>query len=508
MAAPNSYTVRMGMAECGVNDIDLFNDQTAAERLAEDLFGGSFETCLDKTHEELDANFKTYSELTQVQGQIRLLPGVKRNIKAFIQWVQDEFRLGRNPRSGTFNSDDTPSLIRRYKTHKQFIDKSSDLSDACKPAKFGSNTKWKDWAPSFINYLRTIPGRDGVPLKYICRETDIPDPTPNNDFLDDYVMMAPIGTGEAYTIDAAEVHTLIVKFIAGNETAEIKIKPHENDRDGRKDWKALKEHYKGIGIHAFDIIEAESTLTNLFYSGEKYPHMYWEKFEKQLTNAFTTYAKVEGYVVHSTAMKLRILLSKVKADFLVHVKSGINIELTKVPLTMTYEQALATFCNEVNLKHPPQMSATTTSRERRYVRKISTGQGRGWRDGRGRSGQGHGGRGCGNWVTKTRTDSSIITLTDGQKIEYHPSFMFPNHIFNKMKQQDKDRLSRERSEHKKRKANEITTLTAPMPLVHTSKSMAEISQVTQSSEKPNARDNNPGSTMMGGRNERANTRRE
>ena len=91
MAAPNSYTVRMGMAECGVNDIDLFNDQTAAERLAEDLFGSSFETCLDKTHEELDADFKTYSELTQVQGQIRLLPGVKRNIKAFIQWVQDEF---------------------------------------------------------------------------------------------------------------------------------------------------------------------------------------------------------------------------------------------------------------------------------------------------------------------------------------------------------------------------------------------------------------------------------
>ena len=76
--------------------------------------------------------------------------------------------------------------------------------------------------------------------------------------------------------------------------------------------------------------------------------------------------------------------------------------------------------------------------------------------------------------------------------------MFPNHIFNKMKQQDKDRLSRERSEHKKRKASEITTFTAPMPLVHTSKSMAEISQVTRSSEKPNARDNNPGSTIMGG----------
>ena len=84
MAALNSYMVRMGMAECGVNDIDLFNDQTAAEHLAEDLFGGSFETCLDKTHEDLDASFKTYSELTQVQDQFRLLPGIKRNIKTFI----------------------------------------------------------------------------------------------------------------------------------------------------------------------------------------------------------------------------------------------------------------------------------------------------------------------------------------------------------------------------------------------------------------------------------------
>ena len=228
----------------------------------------------------------------------------------------------------------------------------------------------------------------------MCKESDTPDPTPNNDFLDDYVMMARINIGEAYIIDAAEVHTLIVKFIAGNETAETKIKPYEHDRDGRKDWIALKEHYEGIGIHAFDIIEAESILANLYYAGEKYPHMYWEKFEKQLTNAFTTYVKVEGYYVHSTAMKLRILLSKIKADFLVHVKSGINIELTKVPLTMTYERALFAFRNEVNLKHPPQMSAASTRREIRSVREMNTGRGRG-RDGRGRGGRSFSGRGRG-----------------------------------------------------------------------------------------------------------------
>ena len=54
----------------------------------------------------------------------------------------------------------------------------------------------------------------------------------------------------------------------------MKIKAHESLRNGRVDWNSLKEHYEGVGIHAFDIVEAESTLANLFYSGEKYPHIY------------------------------------------------------------------------------------------------------------------------------------------------------------------------------------------------------------------------------------------
>ena len=43
------------------------------------------------------------------------------------------------------------------------------MADAAKPEKFEKETKWNDWAPTFLNYLRSIPGRDGVPLKYICR---------------------------------------------------------------------------------------------------------------------------------------------------------------------------------------------------------------------------------------------------------------------------------------------------------------------------------------------------
>ena len=263
------YTIREAVEECGVNNQDLFENNTQAERLASDLFSDDFNTCMDKTHEELDSDFKNYFDLTQAQGQISITPGVKKNIKAFLQWARDKYRLERNPEFGRFSKADTQVLIRRYKMHKQFMDKSSDMSDVAKPPKLTTNMKWNDWSPTFINYLRTIPGRDGVPLSYILgmKKNLI---RPHDDFMDEYVSMVPVNHGEAFARDAAEVHTLIVKFTTGNETTEMKIKVHESLRNGRTDWMTLKEHYEGISIHAFDIFEAEAILNDLFYSGEKF----------------------------------------------------------------------------------------------------------------------------------------------------------------------------------------------------------------------------------------------
>jgi hypothetical protein len=155
----------------------------------------------------------------------------------------------------------------------------------------------------------------------------------------------------------------------------------------------LKEHYKGVGLHALDIMKAENTLNTLFYLGEKKPHMWWEDFEQQITSAFTVFNRREGRIVHSDEMKLRILLNKIEADFLVRVKASIGIELTRQPITLSYEQALATFRNEVNRKFPPQMASAT--RTRRSINEMGTqGRGRGGRFGRGQA-TSHGGRGRG-----------------------------------------------------------------------------------------------------------------
>ena len=46
-----------------------------------------------------------------------------------------------------------------------------------------------------------------------------------NDSIDEYVDKAPI-VGQAFTTDATEVHTYIVRFTSGNTVAEAKMVTH------------------------------------------------------------------------------------------------------------------------------------------------------------------------------------------------------------------------------------------------------------------------------------------
>ena len=224
------------------------------------------------------------------QGQIRLHPGTKRQIKAFIQWVKDQVRTGEDPSLTPFPVANTTTLIRRYKSHMAFCEKSKRLSETAKPQMFTETTKWADWVPVFINFLKSLPGRHGVPLVYIVRDNDNALVVPNVDMLDDYVNQAPLN-GEAFNADASEVHTYIVNFIAGNETAESKIMAFADQADGRLDFKALQDHYEGVGINAIAIKEADDVIENLQYSGERKPTMWSDEFERKLTMSFNIHDK-------------------------------------------------------------------------------------------------------------------------------------------------------------------------------------------------------------------------
>ena len=44
--------------------------------------------------------------------------------------------------------------------------------DTAKPTKFTEKYKWEYWKPVFLSILISIPGINGVSLKYICRDQD------------------------------------------------------------------------------------------------------------------------------------------------------------------------------------------------------------------------------------------------------------------------------------------------------------------------------------------------
>lgn len=76
--------------------------------------------------------------------------------------------------------------------------------------------------------------------------------------------------------------------------------------------------------------------------------------------------------MHSDSMKIRMLMVKMKADFLVPTKAQLEIELSRTPMTVTYDQALALFRNMFNQKHPPQINVAN-NRTRRHVNEVSSG---------------------------------------------------------------------------------------------------------------------------------------
>lgn len=453
-AAGNVFTVADAMADCTINDLD--GPPSSAEQVALSIFADAFETCRDMTDDALNTDIKALAELANAP--IVLTPIQKRNVRAFVQWVKDRYRMDLEPFDTRFPVASALTLIQRATTHELFVKKAEIMVKSAKPAMFSSDMLWSDWYLTLLNFLRSIPRRDGVPLKYICREENAPNRTPQASFLDEYVLQAPM-TGEAFTTDAAEVHTYITSYILGNSTAESKIQPYKQLCDGRVDFFALKDHYEGVGALAIDITKAEHTLKSLFYSGEKKPHMWWEEFEKRLSSAFVAYDKHKGRIVHSNEMKLRILMGKVNADFLSQVRGSITVELNRSPMTITYEEALSSFRSEVARKFPPQMN--TVQRVRRSIQTTNTsnngGRGRGGRiqgrGGRGRGGRGHG-RGRGSNVRMTCTDSTIITLTDGEQIKYHPSFNFPPNIYRRVRAQDVERLKKERAEYRNKRAQQ------------------------------------------------------
>ena len=95
----------------------------------------------------------------------------------------------------------------------------------------------KNWITCYReinNYLSTILGQDGVPLRYLIRESAAPDyaieSQPNYDFEQLFINCVPLA-GLTYKTDARKVHQLIHGLLQG-ETTDTWINYKERKQEG------------------------------------------------------------------------------------------------------------------------------------------------------------------------------------------------------------------------------------------------------------------------------------
>ena len=139
-----AHSVREALALCGINDVTLLGGQTQAQRIAAEVFGDDFNACKDKEQDELKEDLKSYGQLTVAQGRIRLNPGVKRNVQAFMHWCRDQSRRGIDPTTVVFPVANSALLLRQEQTHSKFVIKSKRLIETAKPKVFTKDTKWDE----------------------------------------------------------------------------------------------------------------------------------------------------------------------------------------------------------------------------------------------------------------------------------------------------------------------------------------------------------------------------
>ena len=202
------------------------------------------------------------------------------------------------------------------------------------------------------------------------------------------------------------------------------------------------------------------------------------------------------------------------------VKGTVKAQLTEATVTFTYNQALRLFKNEVTNKFPPGSNPTASTRR---ISEVGGRGGRGGRFGRGRGGRGYGrgrgngrgygrgnqgGRGRGGFIHKTRQDSKIITLSNGDKIEYHASFRYPDNIYQLFTGEQKELLHSERTAYCEGQGNNNNDRRQIQQQMRQDidNLRSIVSDLPSTIGGRNINEMSTGNSIMGGRNEQSNKR--
>ena len=150
------------------------------------------------------------------------------------------------------------------------------------------------------------------------------------------IACAPL-TGNTFTTDRRSVHQYLLSFTVGKAAEEWIKKSYPaggSHNNGRRSFKALCDHYGGLGNSSRRIADAENLMKNLFYKSER--SLPFNTFLSKMERMFNIY-KEEGEE-KGDAEKLRILYCKIQCSSLATAVSSLAVKQDTDGLT--YNEAI------------------------------------------------------------------------------------------------------------------------------------------------------------------------
>jgi hypothetical protein len=183
-------------------------------------------------------------------------------------WVENNQRLQLPIVAEDFNMIVVLNQVQKLRQQAEDDARRDKETVAKAPDKFKNGTAWKVFTEATETYLSQLLGSGQIPLSYVIRKIDTPDPDAiyQND-IERLIAIAPL-QGDAFLRDKIKAYGIIKQLVIEGPGRSY-ILPFYKANGGRSAWLALRAHYEGEGFKNRNVEEAYSALENIFYEGEK-----------------------------------------------------------------------------------------------------------------------------------------------------------------------------------------------------------------------------------------------
>jgi len=189
----------------------------------------------------------------------------QKRFNIFCFWVNRRQRLNEPIGAALFDQ----AALDTYGRLMTFETQEDDATTTVKaPAEFKTGSKWKPFKEGVIAYLNSVKGNHNIPLAYVIRENEVPDP--NAIYQSEHhrlISVAPLA-GMEYGDDNGKVFDCLKSWTL-NGPAWTWMRAHNSTRNGRAGWLALVAHYEGDAQRDRVKDNAYAAIAAAKYHGER-----------------------------------------------------------------------------------------------------------------------------------------------------------------------------------------------------------------------------------------------